>query len=213
MLKTLELENVGPCHHLLAEFAPRLNLITGDNGLGKSFLLDIAWWALTRRWPRELNRTLTSGDMARPTDPKKKSSISFSVEVKGKAVEYKSDFFQAGQTWKGRSGRPSNPGLVLYAAADGSFAAWDPARNYWLKQGAVDVQERVPAYVFGPREIWDGLRDPERGLLCNGLVTDWGSWQKEGGGKLFATLLRPQTAVACRGGTIATRSLHANQPG
>ena len=29
--------------------APRLNLITGDNGLGKSSLLDIAWWALTRR--------------------------------------------------------------------------------------------------------------------------------------------------------------------
>ena len=26
------------------ELAPRLNLITGDNGLGKSFLLDVAWW-------------------------------------------------------------------------------------------------------------------------------------------------------------------------
>ena len=27
------------------ELAPRINLITGDNGLGKSFLLDVAWWA------------------------------------------------------------------------------------------------------------------------------------------------------------------------
>ena len=65
--------------------------------------------------------------------------------------------------------------------ADGSFAAWDPARNYWRKRGNVDIQERVPAYVFGPREVWDGLRDPDRGLLCNGLIADWASWQKEGG--------------------------------
>ena len=38
------------------EFAPRVNLITGDNGLGKSFLLDSAWWVLTGAWPAEVNR-------------------------------------------------------------------------------------------------------------------------------------------------------------
>lgn len=38
-----------------------MTLITGDNGLGKSFLLDVAWWALTRRWPQEVNRRMTSG--------------------------------------------------------------------------------------------------------------------------------------------------------
>jgi hypothetical protein len=38
------------------ELAPRLNLITGDNGLGKSFLLDVAWWAISRRWPIEIDR-------------------------------------------------------------------------------------------------------------------------------------------------------------
>lgn len=31
-------------------FGERVNLITGDNGLGKSFVLDLAWWALTRSW-------------------------------------------------------------------------------------------------------------------------------------------------------------------
>ena len=51
MLRYLHLTNVGPAPEMEAELAPRINLITGDNGLGKSFLLDIAWWALTRRGP------------------------------------------------------------------------------------------------------------------------------------------------------------------
>lgn len=180
MLKRLRLSHVGPAPELAAEFARRLNLITGDNGLGKSFLLDIAWWALTRRWPRDLNRALTSGDMARPTDTTK-ASIEFSVSGLSKDVTYRSTFSAPDQAWTGKAGRPLNPGLVLYAMADGSFAAWDPARNYWRRKGNVDVQDRVPAYVFSPRDVWDGLTDPERGLLCNGLVADWASWQKEKG--------------------------------
>lgn len=42
MLKRLELENVGPAPRMELNLAPRLNLVTGDNGLGKSFLLDVA---------------------------------------------------------------------------------------------------------------------------------------------------------------------------
>lgn len=47
MLTYLHLTNVGPASEMKLDLAPRLNLITGDNGLGKSFLLDAAWWALT----------------------------------------------------------------------------------------------------------------------------------------------------------------------
>lgn len=61
MLKSLHLKNVGPAPEMQMELAPRLNLITGDNGLGKSFLIDVAWWALTRKWPQDLNTNLTSG--------------------------------------------------------------------------------------------------------------------------------------------------------
>ncbi len=32
------------------ELGERLNVLTGDNGLGKSFVLDVAWWALTGTW-------------------------------------------------------------------------------------------------------------------------------------------------------------------
>lgn len=38
------MHNVGPAPEMEVELAPRLNLITGDNGLGKSFLLDVAFW-------------------------------------------------------------------------------------------------------------------------------------------------------------------------
>ena len=40
---------------------------------------------------------------------------------------------------------------------DGSFAIWDPARNYSLKQDGQIMQKRRPAYVFSPKEVWDGL--------------------------------------------------------
>ena len=116
------------------EFAPRLNLITGDNGLGKSFLLDVAWWSLTRKWPQDLNKKLTSGYPARPTDVKKPASIEFRVTAKTERVTYESKYVPRDESWLGKAGRPWNPGLVIYAHADGAFSVWDPARNYWKKK-------------------------------------------------------------------------------
>lgn len=179
MLTHLSLQNVGPAPKLELTLAPRLNLITGDNGLGKSFLLDIAWWALTRRWPAEVNPRLTSGRRALPAG-EGPASISFSFTGKVKTEDYKSEYLPREQAWKGRPGRPANPGLVFYAMSDGSFAVWDPARNYWRTRDDVDVQDRIPAYVFSPTEVWDGLVDDKSGrLLCLGLVMDWAGWQKE----------------------------------
>jgi hypothetical protein len=180
MIEELSLVNVGPAPEMGLRFAKRLNLLTGDNGLGKSFLLDIAWWAMTRRWPGELNRRLPTGLPATPPESKQ-GTISFSVTGKSKSVAYESQFDRKAQAWTGAAGRPVNPGLVLYAQADGGFAAWDPARNYWRTKGNVDVQDRPPAYVFSTQEIWDGLRDVDRGVLCNGLISDWAGWQKERG--------------------------------
>lgn len=181
MLKELHLSKVGPADELNLILKPRLNLITGDNGLGKSFLLDVAWWAMTRRWPHALNKSLVSGYVARP-ESAKEGRIAFVVKGKaGRDVGYESTFSLRDEAWIGKAGRPHNPGLVLYAMADGGFAVWDPARNYWKKVGGEDVQDRVPAYVFSPRDVWDGLKDPERGQLCNGLISDWAGWQKEAG--------------------------------
>lgn len=180
MLKNLKMANVGPAPKMELEFGKRLNLLTGDNGLGKSFLLDISWWTLTRKWPAETNPKLTGGKKALPAGDGE-AKISFSFTSKSKEETYESTYLRKEQAWTGRPGRPANPGLVLYAMSDGSFAVWDPARNYWRTQEGVDIQDRTPAYVFSPAEVWDGLPGQGNTWLCNGLVRDWAGWQKERG--------------------------------
>lgn len=184
MLELLHLRNVGPAPEMEMRLAPRLNLITGDNGLGKSFLLDVAWWALTRRWPHDLNPALTSGYPAQPTDLARKATIGFRIRSRSKAVEYVSEYAALEQSWTGKAGRPWNPGLVIYAHADGGFSVWDPARNYWQKRGSVDVQDRLPGFVFSAKDVWDGLEMEVGGrprVVCNGLLRDWATWIRERG--------------------------------
>lgn len=180
MLKNIMLRNVGSAPELaLPEMGSRLNLISGDNGLGKSFLLDTAWWILTRKWPSEINPKLTAGKMAHPRESGV-AEIHFTFTGKTNVDGYTSTFDRKKQAWTGRVGRLSSQGLVLYAMANGSFALWDPARNYWTQKGRIDVQERQPAYVFNPNEVWDGLKN-DKAILCNGLISDWASWQREKG--------------------------------
>lgn len=180
MIQHLKMTNIGPSPRMELEFGKRLNLLTGDNGLGKSFLLDIAWWAMTRKWPAELNPKLTAGKVALPTDKKQKAEIDFLFTASTKTKGLVSTFEPRTQSWIIQPGRPAIPGLVFYALADGSFAVWDPARNYW-KSKAEEGKERPPAYVFSPKEVWDGLQREDGTWLCNGLIRDWAGWQKEKG--------------------------------
>lgn len=200
MLEYLHLDNVGPAPSMEMELAPRLNLLTGDNGLGKSFLLDVAWWALTRKWPHDINDRLTSGYRALPRNIRQDASIEFHLESKAGRVEYTSTYSREDQAWTGKPGRPPNPGLVIYAHADGGFSVWDPARNYWKTRSDIDVQDNVPAYVFTPTEVWEGLwieRDGKRTNVCKGLLDDWAIWIRENGeparqmAKVLASLAAP----------------------
>ena len=53
MIRHLHLRDVGPSRELTFDLAPRLNVLTGDNGLGKTFVLDVLWWVLTTTWAGE----------------------------------------------------------------------------------------------------------------------------------------------------------------
>lgn len=206
MLKRLELRNVGPAPALDIEFGKRLNLLTGDNGLGKSFLLDVGWWAMTRRWPAEVNPGIATGMPVLPAGPGE-ASITFSFTGASTVENYTSRYRPEEQSWVGRRGRPANPGLVLYAMSDGAFAVWDPARNYWRNRRGWQVfakedepvAERPSAYVFSPLEVWNGRE--ERGTwLCNGLIRDWAGWQKENGAA-FRRLAELLVALTPPGGS------------
>lgn len=170
MMKSLHLKGVGPALEFgPIIFAERLNVITGDNGLGKSFILDTVWWALTRTWAR--------GTVAVPQREAKRPSIGY-VYSKSTAGNFEDEsvFKRGDQTWPIRQGRPPIPGVVIYAGVDGSFSTWDPARNYWQDK---ELQgERTKAFNFTPEQVWKGLDGVNGVRHCNGLIQDWVLWQK-----------------------------------
>jgi hypothetical protein len=164
MLKSLHLKSVGLAPDLRVEWAPRLNLITGDNGLGKSFLLDLAWWALTRTW---------ASAVALPPLSAKNPQIEYVVQGKaGEAKPVVSRFRRSDETWPVDAKRPPMPGIVVYIRIDGGFSVWDPARNYWRSDPG-----RPAAYHFAAGEVWEGL-DVRGQRVCEGLERDWINWQE-----------------------------------
>jgi len=185
MLQKLTLDYVGPAQHMELAFADRLNLLTGDNGLGKSFILDTAWWALTRTW---------AGEQAWPQpEHRKQAQISYSVRGKAKGSSAQTaEFDTKTWSWRRRQGRKPNPGLVVYARVDGGFAVWDPARNYWKEDQDTEsawAKDSVVSFLFSKEEVWNGLVIRHQAslfdnynrpvtVLSNGLLRDWVSWQR-----------------------------------
>jgi hypothetical protein len=132
MLNYLKLENVGPAPKMEIDFKPRMNFLTGDNGLGKTFLLDIAWRVLTRTWARSPAMPPRRGWKTPDGPHRGTSSIGYGYEkASGGLFKNESIFNHAEQYWSAKPNRPGIAGMVIYAQADGGFSVWDPARNYW----------------------------------------------------------------------------------
>lgn len=201
MLNQLTLNGVGPAQRLVIDFKPRLNFLTGDNGLGKSFVLDIAWWVLTRTWARDI--------MAMPRQDAAKSSIGYSYTSSKDDFKWSSQFEHDIQQWAVKQGRPAIPGVVIYAGVDGSFSVWDPARNYWRNdKGEVATPNRPRSFDFTPEEVWKGLQSSDgKTQLCNGLLHDWVLWQ-EGGKPAFNDLVQVLDALSPSG----TERIHPGAP-
>jgi AAA domain, putative AbiEii toxin, Type IV TA system len=153
-----------------ADFLPaeRVSIITGDNGLGKTFLLECCWWSLTGEWAER---------QALPHDPSRPASIEFVIASKDdfparKAIQFDYQTFR----WPAAKERPTIPGLVVYARVDGSFAVWDPVRHY-----DDAPRETTPGFFLFSREnVLDGL-----GNKIEGLIRDWVRWQNAKDQSLF----------------------------
>ena len=186
MITRLQLHNIGPAPDLAAEFGSRLNVVTGDNGLGKTFLLDACWFALTKRtWVR--GREFYIAPEVGKADP---PWIEYGVVgAGGKEAVSRAEYDFAKKRWLGRKGKPAKPGLVIYARVDGGFSVWDPARHYasWNEGEEAEVVsgERPPAFQFLEREVWNGLPEGATRLeeiVCNGLLRDVENWRLKGNG-------------------------------
>jgi len=182
ILTYLELTGVGSAKSLRFEPAERVNLITGDNGLGKTFLLECAWWALSGNW---------TSTPAYPRDDADKNEPKIVFEIvgeSGRPERVVSHYKWESQEWVLPETRPPTPGLLLYARADGAFAIFDPAK----------IGSTSPAsLVFTRENVWDGLQETVGGktrYLSNGLIRDWVYWQSNPQSSPFETLKH----VLCR---------------
>lgn len=176
ILAYLQLNEVGPVKQLNFEPNRRLNIITGDNGFGKTFLLECAWWTLSGIWPKNpvYPRDDTNGDEA---------AIRFQLMSKsgnkGKMETFSYD--RTKQQWPKNDIISGASGLVVYARVDGTFAVWDPVRG--KIPPPVGAFKPESPLVFNTSDIYKGIKEEIPGKkdrsLCNGLISDWISWQRE----------------------------------
>jgi hypothetical protein len=146
--------------------ASRLTLLAGDNGLGKTFLLDLCWHALTGTWAQSpvIPRR---GDHVQPT-------IGYDLESGGSRRRREARFNFATQSWSGEE--DTGPQLVIYARPDGAFEVWDPYRQRAGLSGQPRLHGESNRISLKPGEVWDGLSSKDL-VVCNGLVRDWLAWQ------------------------------------
>jgi len=106
-LSYLEVSGVGPADSLALQPARRLTLITGDNGLGKSFLLECAWWALTGTWADRPVYPISHRGPNRP-------QITFEIEGKASKPQRATIYFdKVTSSWRPPKNRPTMAGLTV----------------------------------------------------------------------------------------------------
>ena len=163
----LRVQGTGPMPSIGLEPAERLTIVAGDNGLGKTFLLDCAWWALTGTWASV------------PAAPRSDStpdgvSMEFSIrDTSGSAPRREVVRYDwSSLRWPEHSKQRTIAGLVVYACVDGSYAVWDPVSD-------------SGASTYSRTEVWDGVLEGDRKI--EGLVRDWRNWQSSSDQSTFDT--------------------------
>jgi AAA domain, putative AbiEii toxin, Type IV TA system len=179
MLKRLHLENVGPASQMDVEFADRLNVFTGDNGLGKTFLLDIAWWLLVHgdNSPSPKPGSIDTPQIAYETE------IYRQLQDSNSYGHHQLHFDRREQRWFGSSFAPQPDSfLSIYAKVDSSISIYDSLR---LRPSQSFSQPLFRGFDFTPEQLWNGLIQGDI-VSCNGLIQDWVRWQNHPDQKMFS---------------------------
>jgi AAA domain, putative AbiEii toxin, Type IV TA system len=139
-------------------FGERLSLVTGDNGLGKSFLLDIAWWAATGSWA---DRSILPPLNDRAKTPRIEYTIQ---DVSDREVSYGAHFDRRTSSWNRDGEARAINALAVFSRADGSFSVADPSQaKFHSAHGTSNLTSN---------EVWNG----KPGTI-EGLIRDWPRWQ------------------------------------
>lgn len=166
MIEYLELNHVGTADKMAMRFAPRLNILTGDNGMGKTFIMDIIWFILTETW---------SGLPVLPRNGNDQDPvIRFLRSKNGNGGPFCLDYTFESQTWIRQTGDFLCEGLVLYARADGGISVWDDVKNSF--EVTPDLVSRNETLHFSISDIFDGISQNNK-VKCSGLIRDWVNWQ------------------------------------
>ncbi|MDR2170275.1 MAG: ATP-binding protein [Planctomycetaceae bacterium] len=136
----------------------RLNVITGDNGLGKTFLLESAWRAKTGSWAEI---------PAYPPNIKNRSEISYRLSKNTKQNSPKNCIIkydvQRG-IWIGdKQTNSTMSGVVVYARVDGSYITYDSV----IPTDVVEKQNRFLSF----NDVLNGING-----TIEGLIRDWVKW-------------------------------------
>ncbi len=170
MLTRILAHDVEPMGDLEISFRPRLNLLCGDNGLGKTFVLDLAWWGLTGSWSR--NAAIPRrGEGVSP-------SLLAEIERPRSARTNRAAFDFTTQRWTPDFDGSSSP-IVLQAGHDGGFDVWDPLRAAPTSEprALVRGQKAWSRFAFTPEAVWNGFSGEDGAVLSNGLLRDLVTWQ------------------------------------
>ncbi|WP_434384841.1 AAA family ATPase [Melittangium boletus] len=164
-IERLEIQGIASAPAACLEFAPRLNLLAGDNSTGKTLVLDVLWWARTATWAHA---------MAWP-GPVKEGTPGATIRVGSpNTPDVESRFDATREHWSRPANWPTPRALALYARVDGGFSVWDPIRNDTSSTpGRADM---LSAYRFTPEALWNGVEEHGK-TWCNGLLRDWIDWQ------------------------------------
>lgn len=180
MLKELHAHGIGPQSEYHLELAPRLNLFTGDNGLGKTFILDLIWYGCTFTWA---DNPLYPKDSI---DTVAWINAQFKELSDGKQNQLQSNFDWVTERWV-RKIKPKETinSIAIYAGVKSSYCVWDTIRTPYLDLEGENApfyssgrrpETIPPSYSFTEADLWNG-REFNGKTVCNGLISDFVMWQ------------------------------------
>jgi hypothetical protein len=181
MLKKLSLKGVGPAPEMEVEFAERLTVITGDNGLGKSFILDAVWFYFTEK---PFSEPIT------PSNPEEEAIIGinkkdrilpephlrYNRETLSWVTEISKEEAKKGLIPLRKT--PQRP-PIIYIGSDGRIGIYEPSRQPMFPPYASVYYASDLKNGFLPTRNLDLFTPPHSNLPIQGCIYDLMAWEKQ----------------------------------